>query len=71
MTNERIGAALRDVRRKRKMNQWELAELLGITQANVSQLESGTHGLSVVRLLDVLRVLDVKPAAFFRIIETA
>ena len=49
------------VRRKAlKLSQHALAEKLGITQAALSQVESGIIPLSVQRLLEITNVLDLE-----------
>lgn len=55
-----VGAALRRRRKSIGLTQSELAERAGIRQATVSLMESGTEGVKLSTVMDVLRVLDLE-----------
>lgn len=40
---ERIGQRVKEIRKKRKLTQNQLAEMSGIKRPNISRLEAGTH----------------------------
>lgn len=59
--NAEIGARIQEIRIKRNITQEILAERAGICNAQqMSNIERGLAGLSVPRLKDVCRVLDVE-----------
>lgn len=58
--NEKIGARIKLIRKKRGMTQEVLAEKAGICNSQqMSNIERGTAGLSVERLKNICVVLDV------------
>ena len=58
-----LGARIRQQRRVLNISQGELGARLcpPVSHASVAQVESGKDGLSVARLLDYARVLQVDP----------
>ncbi|PCI31283.1 MAG: hypothetical protein COB53_13490 [Elusimicrobia bacterium] len=59
-----IGARLRELRKERRWTQQRLADLLGITQGHLSQLERGKRELSARQLLTILNHFNV-PIDYF------
>ena len=57
--NKIVGLNIRDLRRKRKWTQTQLAEKLGITFQQIGKYEKGQNGLSAVRLLQISKQFDV------------
>ena len=62
-----IGQNIRTERKRRKLTQGQLAELLGMSRATISQIENGTVQdigfRKVLRILEVLGLeLKVRPA---------
>jgi len=57
VSNKEIGARLRALRRVRGLKQVELAQLLGTHQTSISQIESGSRGLSLHQVIKVSRAL--------------
>ncbi len=55
MTVQELGAAVRDARRQQGLDQLLLADLAGVSDRFLRDLE---HGKPTVRLKEVLRVLD-------------
>ncbi len=60
-TNAEIGARIQEIRVKRNMTQEVLAEKAGICNAQqMSNIERGLAGLSIPRLIDVCRILEIE-----------
>jgi transcriptional regulator with XRE-family HTH domain len=60
-----IGARVRRVREARRISQLELAQALGVSQAAVSNLESGARPIRVDELVTISRVLGEEVDYFF------
>ncbi len=60
-----IGLRLRQVRESRDISQRVLAERLGITHQQVQKYEDGKNRLTVSRLDEICRVLEISPDYFF------
>ena len=56
-----FGKRLRERRLELRMSQGELARLLGVTSAAVSNYESGQNAVREEVLLKMFRVLDIDP----------
>ena len=63
---ERLGKAVRELRRSKKMTQVELAADAGVPRGRISEIESAGRGTSVATVLAVLAALgyeiDLCPA---------
>lgn len=57
---ERLGNEVKLERKKRKLTQGELAEYAGVGINFVYSLEKGRDGLSLSKILDVLKVLGIQ-----------
>ncbi|HEX4860948.1 MAG TPA: helix-turn-helix transcriptional regulator [Rhizomicrobium sp.] len=55
----RIGKALRDLRKQRKLTQSDLAPTLGVSFQQIQKIERGNNRLSVSQLLAAARFFDV------------
>ena len=55
----RLGAALRDLRRTRRLSQADIARLAGVSPSAISQAERGRRGLSLETLLDLTSRLNM------------
>ena len=67
------GARLAKIRRQANLSQTELADVVGITQASVSRIESGVQGMTEtvrVRMADALGVSPSELWPFMTIEET-
>jgi len=64
-----IGQNLRAARRNLKVSQVELAEYIGISQANTSKVESGEASLSVEEMLLAAKKLKISAIEIFRGVE--
>lgn len=49
--NNHFGAALREARTARSLEQRDVAELLGLSESTISKIESGVRGLSASEML--------------------
>jgi transcriptional regulator with XRE-family HTH domain len=58
----RPGNRLRELRRQAKLTQSELADLTGVSQPAISQLENGTRSLDVAWMRTFARALRCAPA---------
>ena len=57
--NKIVGLNIRDLRRKHKWTQTQLAEKLGITFQQIGKYERGYNGLSAIRLLEISKEFKV------------
>ena len=54
-----LGRALRAVRKRKKMTQSDLAGLIGVKQATISNAENATPGMRMETLFRILSGLDL------------
>ena len=59
-SQEQVVELIRQRRKARGLSQRELASKLGITQARMSEIESGRAGLSVERLIAIVVMLGLE-----------
>lgn len=59
-TEAQLAALLRQRRKARGLSQQQLAGKLGVTQARLSELESGRAHITVERLIALARLLDLE-----------
>lgn len=57
--NKVIGARLRTIRRDRKLTTQQLADRVGVTQSQISQIETGRSAASVVTLYNISQALEM------------
>lgn len=55
-----IGENIKHLRERRNLTQSELAEIVGVTQSMIAQLERGTKTLTVPLGKDIAKVLDCR-----------
>ena len=60
-----FGKTVRELRRKRKLTQEELAAKAHLHRNYVSDVERGTRNISLLNILELARALGVKPAKLF------
>lgn len=65
-----VGLALRRARRAQKLTQSDIANKAGVTQATVSLLESGTGGVKLKTVTDVMAALGLEFVICLRRVET-
>jgi len=68
-TNRLMGQKIAAFRKGLNLTATELAEMVGISQPQISRLENGKQGFRSATLTKIAQVLDVHPAYFF--IETS
>lgn len=61
-----LGARIRARRKKLGMTQEDVACVLGVSGSDISYIETGRHGISVDRLLNIADCLRVRPADLLR-----
>lgn len=57
-----IGKAIKEARKKKKLTQSQLGELMGVQRAQVSRIENG-HNLTIGTIIRAFKAMGV-PAAF-------
>ena len=62
VSKQEIGARLRAIREAREMTQGELAQLIGIRNSNVSDIERGTRGLTLNQVARLAQALSIPTA---------
>ncbi len=65
-----VGARIRVLRKARKLTQIELAELVGITIAHLSNIEQGKTLFSLQVLVNISEVLETTPEMILAIIPS-
>lgn len=60
-----VGQRIRERRKQLKLNQTQLAGMMGFSYQQMQKYESGASQISVSRLLQFARVLNVKPNYFY------
>lgn len=63
--NRRIGQIIKEVRRARNMTQMELSELIGVSYQQVQKYEKGSDNISVERLKQIAKAVDMPVTLFF------
>jgi len=66
-----IGNRIRKLRELRNLKQSHIAEKLGTTQQTYSRYESGEIEITVTKLIEIAKVLDIKPEDIFMFDEKA
>lgn len=66
-----VGVRIKELRMQRGMAQYVLAEKIGISQTNLSNIERGRTGATLQNLLKIRSVLQCKMADFFVSIDGA
>lgn len=64
-----VGQVIKSLRSSKNMSQGDLATKLGITQATLSRIESGSVGLPMAGMAQLAGCLDTKPAEFVRAVD--
>lgn len=64
-----FGAFMREGRQKKQVLQTELAKMLNVTQAYISQLEAGTRNVELGLALEICDVLDLDMRKFIDIMR--
>ena len=67
--NWALAKVVKDVREAKEMTQGKLAGFAGLSEIYLSQLERGIRGDSLNALIQIARVLAIKPSELMRRIE--
>ena len=65
MDNKTIGTKIAKLRAKLNLTTTELAQMVGISQAQISRLENGKQGFRSATLAKISTALNVSPVYFF------
>ena len=60
-----LGRQIQKIRKRQKLTQEKLAELIGIEVPSMSNIETGKYAPSIETLQKLSEVLDVKPWEFY------
>jgi transcriptional regulator with XRE-family HTH domain len=63
--NRRIGQIIKEARKARNMTQMKLSELIGVSYQQVQKYEKGSDNISVERLKQIARAVNVPVTLFF------
>ena len=63
--NKRIGQIIKEARNARGMTQMELSEAIGVSYQQVQQYEKGSDNISVERLTQIAKAVNVPIMLFF------
>ena len=66
----RIGQALAIIRQERAISQYELADQCRIGRSQISKYEAGKELMKLDTLEKILRVLNIEPDQFFRLVAS-
>lgn len=67
--NRRLGNALQDMRREKRISQTKMGESLGLSQTGISQMESGQVSISAYIVHHYLKTCGGNPEALFNLLE--
>ncbi len=63
--NRRIGQIIKEARKSRGMTQMKLSELIGVSYQQVQKYEKGSDNISVERLKQIAKAVNVPVTLFF------
>ena len=63
--NKRIGQLIKESRKARNLTQMELSELIGVSYQQVQKYEKGSDNISVERLKQIAKAVNVPITLFF------
>jgi transcriptional regulator with XRE-family HTH domain len=63
--NRRIGQIIKEARKARNMTQMKLSELIGVSYQQVQKYEKGSDNISVERLKQIAKAINVPITLFF------
>ncbi len=55
-----LGSRLRELRKRKNINQEKLAELIGVEPATISNIENGKNYPSLTNLENILNILEIE-----------
>jgi len=62
--NKAIGSKIRTVRQQKRLTTIKLAEMVGVSQAQISRLEMGKQGFRTSTLTRIAQALELPPSYF-------
>ena len=66
---EQFGVRVRNLRRKARLSQEELADKVGIHRTYIGGVERGERNLGFINILRIADALEISPASLFKGIE--
>src|SRR5690606_41131732 len=54
-----IGRKIKEIRKERKMSQFEVSEALGISRVSVTNMESGRHAFGIERMIEFSDLFEI------------
>ncbi len=63
--NNQIGQLIKEIRKSRRMSQMRLADLVGVSYQQIQKYEKGASSISVERLGQIAKALEVSIFTFF------
>lgn len=60
-----LNTKLKLERKKAKISQYKLAELVGLTQSQISKIENGKRDLRNNEIIKISKALDINPEEIF------
>ncbi len=56
-----LGEKLKEIRKSKKLNQSDIASLLGVSNKTISAYETGQRNISTAKLLEFCKIFKVTP----------
>lgn len=66
----RFGNTLRSLRTEKGYSQEYIGEKTGLHRTYISDIERGDRNLSLINIMKICKVLDVRPSTFFNNMES-
>lgn len=63
--NNQIGQLIKEIRKSRRMSQMKLADMVGVSYQQIQKYEKGASSISVDRLKQIAKALEVSLLIFF------
>lgn len=66
---KRVGKSIRIIRKSKKLKQEDLAEICGVNQNYISDIENGKRNITMLKLFDIAEALNIDVEVIFQQIE--
>lgn len=66
---KRVGKSIRIIRKSKKLKQEDLAEICGVNQNYISDIENGKRNITMLKLFDIAEALNTDVEVIFQQIE--
>lgn len=63
---KRVGRSIRIIRKSNNLKQEDLAELCGVNQNYISDIENGKRNITMIKLFDIAEALNVDVEVIFQ-----